>query len=311
MYVCFLRPLVLRCSLTAAAGHRASQDGLHISGRERWICSHAQRAPAAAYAGQERAWRHGLHGGAAGGHLCGVKRQSGHLDDVWGWHLPRRCDCGRTTVHLKCLLSKVLSLPLGLRLTNCHHTMLQTFSTCCSTRNPDAPKLSQCIPYAGEAPLAAQPATPSTCAADCPVTLGTCPSPGSAEVGDPARPCGGNGWCQLATLACACATGYAGDGCEYCAERYVAMPAAPSDAQDSGGEGSGVQRRCEPYLNIWAEVDNGEALPEARPVEQVRPQLRRSCKSWRHGDRKGVACHNVCCSALCGGTCWRWSATSA
>lgn len=118
MYVCFLRPLVLRCSLTAAAGHRASQDGLHISGRERWICSHAQRAPAAAYAGQERAWRHGLHGGAAGGHLCGVKRQSGHLDDVWGWHLPRRCDCGRTTVHLKCLLSKVLSLPLGLRLTD-------------------------------------------------------------------------------------------------------------------------------------------------------------------------------------------------
>ena len=176
---------------------------------------------------------------------------------------------------------------------------------------PLPPKLSHRIrSCAGEAPLAAQPATPATCAADCPVTLGSCPSPGSAEVGDPARPCGGNGWCQLATLACACATGYAGDGCEYCSERYVASPVATSGAQDFGGQGSGVQRRCEPYLNILAEVDNAEELPDAQAVEQVRPQSERLCMSWRRGDCTNVACHSVCCDALCRGACWRWSGVS-
>jgi hypothetical protein len=46
---------------------------------------------------------------------------------------------------------------------------------------------------------------PTSCLADCPVTIGNCPAPNEGEAGDPTVACGGNGYCRWLELTCACA----------------------------------------------------------------------------------------------------------
>jgi len=73
----------------------------------------------------------------------------------------------------------------------------------------------------GETPIYGVAASALTCSDDCAFTLAACPSPGSAEVGDPSRACGGHGRCMMASKSCACFVGYAGDACNFCAPSFM------------------------------------------------------------------------------------------
>ena len=62
------------------------------------------------------------------------------------------------------------------------------------------------------------PTTPGLCAADCPIVVGPCPSPGGEDLGDETQECGGSefGTCDPATRTCSCNYGYAGSACGWC-----------------------------------------------------------------------------------------------
>jgi hypothetical protein len=72
----------------------------------------------------------------------------------------------------------------------------------------------------GEAKIKGQADTNSTCLKDCPVVIGSCDAPGSSDVGDSTKQCGGHGICNLLSLVCTCTKGYAGDSCAYCSDGY-------------------------------------------------------------------------------------------
>jgi hypothetical protein len=76
---------------------------------------------------------------------------------------------------------------------------------------------STVLVFAGEPRVSGVPDTTETCVADCPITLGPCPSPGGGELGDQQLECGGNGVCDPLTRTCRCNVGYAGEACGWCA----------------------------------------------------------------------------------------------
>lgn len=89
------------------------------------------------------------------------------------------------------------------RLKNC----LQTFS-CLTTHT---------TMNVGEARVVGVPDTNQTCMEDCPVVLGSCPSPGGNDLGNSTLQCGGKGFCNVLTLTCECFDGYSGEACGWCA----------------------------------------------------------------------------------------------
>ena len=108
---------------------------------------------------------------------------------------------------------------------------------------------------------------------DCPVRIGTCPAPGESEVGNPTEACGGNGHCDLASLTCVCATGYAGDACEACATGYVRTDSSGYDIcerdvsmQLAGGDADAPEAGASPS----PDDDDSGPPPEIMPVTQVR-----------------------------------------
>eukprot|EP00892_Ulva_mutabilis_P012233 jgi/Ulvmu1/9382/UM051_0009.1 len=72
----------------------------------------------------------------------------------------------------------------------------------------------------GEAGTKDQDPPPYYCEEDCPIMLGTCPSPGSSQLGNTTLECGGLGSCARASLTCVCFAGFDGESCGYCAEGY-------------------------------------------------------------------------------------------
>lgn len=61
---------------------------------------------------------------------------------------------------------------------------------------------------------------PYYCEADCPIVLGTCPSPGTSQLGNATLECGGLGSCARASLTCVCFASFDGEACGYCAEGF-------------------------------------------------------------------------------------------
>jgi hypothetical protein len=91
------------------------------------------------------------------------------------------------------------------------------------TAPPVVSKVSVCgdgICGIDEPGVSGEPDTETTCRIDCPIELGSCPTPSSSELGDPSLPCGGNGFCSLATATCTCFDAFDGDACGHCGGGY-------------------------------------------------------------------------------------------
>lgn len=89
--------------------------------------------------------------------------------------------------------------------------------------SPVITKLPECgddLCSPGEATTRGAPPPPYECPADCPIVLGTCPSPGSSELGNSTKECGGLGSCARGSLTCGCFSGFDGEACGHCAEGY-------------------------------------------------------------------------------------------
>ena len=89
--------------------------------------------------------------------------------------------------------------------------------------SPVVTKIPECrdnICSPGEARIQGAPLPTYDCQQDCPIELGTCPTPGSSELGDATRQCGGLGSCAPASLTCGCFEGYGGEACGHCSEGY-------------------------------------------------------------------------------------------
>lgn len=96
-------------------------------------------------------------------------------------------------------------------------------STIAILSSPVVTKIPACrddICSPGEARIQGAPPPAYDCPQDCPIVLGTCPTPGSSELGDVTRQCGGLGSCAPASLTCGCFEGYGGEACGHCSEGY-------------------------------------------------------------------------------------------
>lgn len=121
--------------------------------------------------------------------------------------------------------------------------------------SPRVTKIPECgddLCSPGEATTLGAPPPQYDCPRDCPIVLGSCPSPGSSELGDATRECGGLGSCAPASLTCVCFAGFDGEACGHCAEGYRQV-----------GEG------CEIILSLLVVGNSTDPAPVSPPDMQV------------------------------------------